>query len=201
MRSAFIAMCVVLAGANGSAFAQGPGFGILVGVNFANLKVDAGGPSFNFDSRTGLVGGAFVVLPVASRLAIEPGVFYSTQGAKVSGEAFGGGSGTIKLNYLQVPVLVRAGVPLAPAVSLRLFGGPSFGFRQSAKVRAEGMEEDIKEDVESFDAGVVFGAGLDVAHFLVDARYTLGLKNAGKDPQEGESVKNRVFSIMAGFRF
>ena len=200
MRSAFIAVCVVLAGANGSAFAQGAGGGVLVGVNFANLTVDTGGPSVNFDSRKGLVAGVFAVLPVAPRLAIEPGVFYSSQGAKINGEAFGT-SGTIKLNYVQVPVLVRAGVPLAPAVSLRLFGGPSFGFRQSAKVRAEGTDEDIKEDVESFDAGIVFGAGLDVSHFLIDARYTTGLKNAAKDPQEGESVKNRVFSIMAGFRF
>jgi hypothetical protein len=204
MRSAFIAVCVVLAGANGSAFAQGPGFGILVGVNSANLKVDVGGPSVNFDSRTGLVAGVFGVLPVASRVAIEPGVFYSSQGAKVSGEEFGGSAGstgTIKLDYVQVPVLVRVSAPLAPSASLRVFAGPSFGFRQSAKVRAEGTDEDIKEDVESFDAGMVFGAGFDVLHFLVDARYTLGLKNAGKDPAEGESVKNRVFSIMAGFRF
>jgi hypothetical protein len=200
MRSVFIAVCIALAGANGSAFAQGAGGGVLVGVNLANLTVDTGGPSVNFDSRKALVAGVFAVLPVAPRLAIEPGVFYSSQGAKINGEAFGT-SGTIKLNYVQVPVLVRAGVPLAPAVSLRLFGGPSFGFRQSAKVRAEGTDEDIKEDVESFDAGFVFGAGLDVAHFLVDARYTLGLRNAAKDPEEGESVKNRVFAIMAGFRF
>lgn len=200
MRSVLIAVCIALAGANGSAFAQGAGGGVLVGVNLANLTVDTGGPSVNFDSRKALVAGVFAVLPVAPRLAIEPGVFYSSQGAKINGEAFGT-SGTIKLNYVQVPVLVRAGVPLAPAVSLRLFGGPSFGFRQSAKVRAEGTDEDIKEDVESFDAGFVFGAGLDVAHFLVDARYTLGLRNAAKDPDEGESVKNRVFAIMAGFRF
>jgi hypothetical protein len=201
MRSLIIGVCIALAGANGSAFAQGAGGGVLVGVNLANLTVDTGGPSVNFDSRKGLVAGVFAVLPLASRLAIEPGVFYSSQGAKVNGEAFGGNLGTIKLNYVQVPVLVRAGVPLAPAVSLRLFGGPSFGFRESAKVRAEGTDTDIKEDVESFDAGLVFGAGLDVAHFLVDARYTFGLKNAAKDPAEGESVKNRVFSIMAGFRF
>src|SRR5512141_1792864 len=108
MRSAFIAVCVVLAGANGSAFAQGAGGGVLVGVNFANLTVDTGGPSVNFDSRKGLVAGVFAVLPVAPRLAIEPGVFYSSQGAKINGEAFGT-SGTIKLNYVQVPVLVRAG--------------------------------------------------------------------------------------------
>jgi hypothetical protein len=203
MRAAIVAVCVVLAGA--PAFAQGAGGGVMVGVNIANVKADVGGGSINLDSRNGIIAGGFAVIPVASHFAIEPGAFYSTQGAKLKDIEFFG-SGTVKLTYLQVPVLARVTAPLAPSTGLRVFAGPSFGFRLSAKARAAGETEDtnIEEDFESFDMGAVFGGGIVIGPFIADARYTMSLRNIAKtlqDAPDGESVKNRVFSIMAGIKF
>jgi hypothetical protein len=50
--------------------------------------------------------------------------------------------------------------------------------------------------------GFVIGAGLEAGHLTLDGRYMWGLSNINADPLSPDvKVKNRVFSIRAGFRF
>ena len=49
----------------------------------------------------------------------------------------------------------------------------------------------------------MIGAGIEAGHFTLDGRYTWGLSSVNPAPrkQDDTKVKNRVFSLLVGFRF
>ncbi len=198
MRSCSIVLALVLV-SGGAAFAQEPAaVGVKAGANFANLNFEGEDATFSVDRRAGFVGGLFVVWPATSRLALQTEILFSRKGAEV-GE--GGDSAKIKLNYLDLPVLARVSSEASGGTSFHVFAGPSFGFRLSAKGEGDGEEEDLDDDVERFDLGLVAGAGVEFGRLIIDGRYTWGLSDIDKDKSDDVKVKNRVFSVMAGIRF
>ena len=192
-------LVVALLVASGSAaMAQNQGSGLKGGVNFAELKIDPGDLDF-FERRTGLIAGAFFVLPVAPHFSIQPEALYSQKGATVE-EADGGG--TLKLDYFDIPILARWDSSNSGEARFNVFAGPSFNFRTRARQDIDGETIDISEDIEKFDLGLVFGAGVEFGRFLIDGRYQLGLRPVNKfRDEEGFEAKNRSFSLMGGFRF
>ncbi len=181
-----------------AAMAQNQGSGIKGGVNFAELDIDPGDFDF-FERRTGLVAGAFFVLPVAPHFSIQPEALYSQKGAKVE-EADGGG--TLKLDYFDIPILARWDSSNSGEARFNVFAGPSFNFRIRARQDIDGENNDISADIERFDLGIVFGAGVEFGKFLIDGRSQLGLRPVNKfRDEEGFEAKNRSFSLMGGFRF
>lgn len=194
---------VALLAFGSTANAQGAAVGVKAGVNFANLSFDADEADVSFDQRTGFVGGLFVVWPAGGPIALQTEVLYSQKGAKIEE---GSASGTIKLDFIEIPILLRASsAPSSGGASFHVFGGPSLGFRVRARGEStfEGQteEEDLDDEVESFDFGLVAGAGLEVGRFVLDGRYTWGLSNLNKEDQEDVKIRSRVFSVMAGVRF
>jgi hypothetical protein len=129
-------------------------------------------------------------------------VLFSQQGA--SFDATGLDSVTIKLDSLVTPILVRYKLRSSGG-GLVLFGGPSLGFNLSAKAVSKSSgrttTDDIGDDIESFDYGVVFGAGWEAGRFTIDGRYTWGLSEIGKDEGDPEKTTHRVIGILAGIRF
>jgi len=187
----FLAMgCVLIAAP--AAHAQSPGVGVKVGLNVANLSTDE--EDFNPKTRTGVVAGLFVVVPINSAVRFQPEFLYSQQGAKVED---GSDSGTIELDYFQVPLLARFRLGSGSPVGVLV--GPSLGFRTRARIKANGETQDIKDDTESTDVGLVAGVSFEGGNSVVDVRYTWGLKDIDKDSTS--SAKNRVFSASVGFRF
>jgi hypothetical protein len=185
-----------------TASAQNYSAGIKAGVNFANINIEGDGVDVSFDNRTGLVAGGFVVWPVNTVFGVQTEALYSQKGAKIEED---GATGTLKLDFLEVPVLARFSSPASNGASFHVFGGPSFGFRLRARSESEfegdSESEDISDDVERFDLGLVAGAGVEMGRLVVDGRYTWGMTNLNKDPEDDVKIKNRVFSIMAGIRF
>src|SRR3954462_3769554 len=104
MRVPLTAVMLVLTTAS-AASAQGGGdgkWGVKGGVNLATFRADVDAGDFGY--RIGLIGGAFYTFALGDRVDIQPEALYSQQGATVDAA---GGSGTAKLDYLSVPVLVR----------------------------------------------------------------------------------------------
>jgi Outer membrane protein beta-barrel domain len=189
--------------AGGSAAAQDISGGVKGGVNFANLKFDGKGADINLDTRVGLVAGAFVTWPVTPRFDIQPEALVSVKGASIS-EAVG--DVDVELTYLEIPVLFRYRAPVSGNTSLQLFAGPSPAFKLNAEVTGEffdiSSDQDIDDEIETFDFGLVIGAGIEIGHVTLDGRYTWGLSDLNADPESPEvEVRNRVFSILVGFRF
>lgn len=202
MRVVTAVLAAVLLGA-GSAAAQDVSGGVKGGVNFANLVIDGDAADLNLETRIGLVVGGFVTWPVTPRFDIQPEALVSWKGA--SFDEFGV-EADIEITYLEIPVLFRYGSPVSSGTSLKLFAGPSLAFKLNAEATGEFLgvseDQDIDDEVEGFDFGLVIGAGIEAGRITLDGRYTWGLSSVNTMPEEDEAqVKNRVFSILVGFRF
>ncbi len=173
------------------------GGGIKVGVNLATLSGfnDANGST---TQRTGLVAGAFVTFGLAPMIAIQPEVLFSMQGTKLHvGTSGVSTDATAKLDYIQVPVLLRIGNSSSAGASLYGVVGPTFGRLLSAKQNGE----DIKSRLNNMDMGLVVGAGVSLSRLLAEARYTYGLKDLNKVADPSGSTRNRVISVFVGLVF
>lgn len=184
--------------------AQETKFGAKVALNIASLTGDVEDAS----SLVGFQIGGFAEFKISDKFAIQPELMYSAQGGK---ESYSEGGVSIeseaKLSYLNIPVMAK--FYAAPKFSLEF--GPQIGFLLSAKgdyTLSGGGEsisesEDIKDDLESVDFGLNFGAGYDFTENLsAGLRYNLGLSNVAKTEAGYDSeIKNSVFSISVGYKF
>jgi len=176
--------------------------GIQAGLNSATW---GGDDADGIDSRLGFIVGGFAEFGLGQYFSIRPEVSYSQQGweADVLGATF-----ELKQDYIQIPVLLKAGASLAAEPRLRpvLFTGPvvSFEVRCEAKISGGGIptqEDDCPDDfVKGTDFGLLFGGGLEYGRIALTARYLLGLTSLD-DTGSDADVKNRVVSVLAGFRF
>lgn len=154
-------------------------------------------------SRTGLGFGAFLQVMVGPNWSIQPEALYLAKGASEDG-----GDGEVKVNYLQIPVLVQYHLP-TPGVSPRLFAGPSLAFELGCDIEEDGDSascDDLGISTKSADFGVVFGAGVDIPAggvvVTLDGRYDLGVTNISDEAEEFEiDIKNRAWEFFAGVGF
>ena len=186
--------------------------GILIGVNSASLTIpEALVPIEDIDltvsvgRRTGLIVGGFVDVPVARTLEIEFGALFSQKGSETTISIPGIVSGTAdtRITYLDIPILAVVGVAKLSQANVFLLAGPSIGVKVEARLKAtvEGMSEtqDLGDAIPSTDMGLVVGGRVEFRPgVLAEFRYTHGFT----DLSDGdESVKNRVYSFLIGYRF
>jgi opacity protein-like surface antigen len=189
------ATLAVLVAAPVAAAAQTPmTFGVKAGVNSSTVK-DEG--AADLDRLLGGIGGVFFGGNITDKVGIQVEGLYSQRGAKDASET---PEFKLRTNYIEVPVTLNVGGG-SGSTRFNLFTGPQVSFLLSAKASSEGVEVDIKDEVESMDLGWTLGAGLLLNDkFTVDARYTHGLKNMAKSDLDDDEVKNRTFSVMFGIR-
>jgi hypothetical protein len=173
-------------------YAQSVSGGVKAGVNFAKISIDP--EEEDFKNKTGFVGGAFVDFAVGDRLSVQPELLFSMKGAKF--EEDDGTEGKLEVNMIQVPVLLKVGFGAAgPFVVV----GPGFGFRTSAKIKADGFEEDIKDDVATVDVSGIIGVGVQFGPGSIEARYDHGFNDLDEDDES--EARSRTFSILFGIGF
>lgn len=221
--AAFLAALVSLAsrpaGAQAIPAGRGtlPRFGVLAGVNFARLDFDRDfADAGRLGTRTALVAGAFGTFRFSPHLGFQPEVLYSQKGAQgdVIDEELGNTVVTLKIDYLEVPLLLRGEFPGGSRIRPFLLAGPAFAFKMGCKVEGKNSGASISIDCDqlseesngeagfkSFDVGAMVGGGLDFAlgreTLSLGARYTHGLVSIAK----GSSTNNRVISIVLGLGF
>ena len=187
------------------AFVASPAFavenmsaGVKAGYNMANVSTD---PDSDSDFRSGLALGGYLGVPINEQFSIQPEALFSMKGSEAAD-----GSGSLKLNYIEIPVLAKATFLPQSKAHPMLFAGPSLAYNVTAKTALGDSEFDVKDNVSSFDMGLVFGGGLDyplssgAKSIGIDIRYTMGLTNAD-DSGSGGEVKNNVLSIMGTLGF
>lgn len=194
----------------GISLAKGIKAGIKIGVNNSNLfgeeaqqlEQDIG---YELKSKWGLCAGGFIQFNLGKVLAVQPEFLYTMKGARMKEEVLGE---TFKLAingaYVEVPVLVKFMIPTPGGVKPNLFVGPAIAFKLSAKMKAEYAgetieEEDVSDDMEDTEFGLIFGGGLDFGKLMFDLRYSLGLTTLSK--YEGEEIKNGAITLKVGFSF
>ena len=186
--------------APGAAVAQDVAAGVKGGFNLSTIAFDPSDIEWNV--KFGPVGGGFVALPVAPGLTIQPEGLFSRKGGTAKIDNI---EATISITYLEVPVLAKVGVAGSGDKKFSIFGGPSMAFKlssdTSATVGGEDVDVDIDEDVEDFDFGIVGGLEYAIGRFSIDARYTFGLSDLNASEGDETKAKNRVLSVMAGWKF
>jgi hypothetical protein len=185
-------------------------FGIMAGATFSNLRSS---DDLNFENRTGTTFGATLQLPLGSSITLQPEALFINKGSKFDSPT--AGEGNIRLDYFEVPVLLRYDFSrevLAP----HIYAGPSVGFNVGCKVKIEDVgtipntssdceEENFKP--KSVDYGFTVGAGLDLNLGGLAAtggvRYGIGLADIRNDnSQEFKSrVNNGTLSLYVGLLF
>lgn len=185
-----------------------PTFGVMAGVNLAKVSGDG---LTSADNRTGFLGGIFVTLHVTNSFAIQPEAIYSQKG--FSDNSVPSADVTAKLDYIDIPVLLRYDIPVVGPIRPFFVAGPAFGLQVKCAIEASGEEASASVDCDglqdtevefrkkTFDLSGMFGAGLDFhlgGHTLMlGARYEHGFS----DVVEDAAVKNRTWSVVAGLGF
>jgi hypothetical protein len=148
--------------------------------------------------------GANVEIPVATDFYVQPGLLFSTKGAK--------GDGTIdkkwKLSCLEIPINFLYKPALGDGKLLMGFG-PYAAFGLGGKYKTGNTSTDIKFggdpcQIKRFDAGANLLAGYEFSNRLsFQLNAGLGVVNlANRLPGDDKSsLKNTGFGISAGYRF
>ena len=208
MRVSVLGLALLLSFGVATAAAQRLEFGGKIGPTIATVISDSADQEGVYHRKTSLGGGGFVVLPLTGRLAVQIEALFTPKGGNLPSEQ--DFSSSLLLDYVEVPLLGRITAARSSSRALHVFGGPSAGFRINAKfkvvssgtVGSSGFTDDISSEIERFELGMVAGGGLDAGrHLVIDARYFWGLTNVNRDASEGNGVRNRGLTILAGLRF
>jgi len=216
-----ISFILILALSSSAQDSGSSSFGLLAGANFQNLSgEDSEGKKLSNDMIVGFHAGLNYQIPIVPDFYIQPGVLFSTKGAKYSDENF---SATTSLSYIEVPIeFLYKGALGSGSIIIGL--GPYFGYAIMGKTKFESdlLNEDsdieftntIEADAEpkvylkAFDAGGNIFAGYEMQSGLFFRLNTqLGMLNLQpenkklEDSEETGIIKNTGFGVSLGYRF
>ncbi|MDP8211576.1 MAG: porin family protein [Candidatus Stygibacter australis] len=179
--------------------------GVKGGINFANFS---SAEEDDLESKAGLILGGFVTYIVNDQFSFQPEIYFTMKGAK---SEWGYGyeyKDTFKLNYFEVPFLGVMNIPVEASFAPKLFFGPALGVNLSATYKIEweytydgetesGSENGDLDEIIPIEFGLIFGGTIEFEKIVFDLRYNMGLT----DILDYCSSKNRVFSILLGYKF
>ncbi len=194
-------LCLV---AGQTAAQAGIQLGIRGGGNAAKLTgADVQDLEGTIKNKVGLVAGIFLAINIGKIITIQPEFLYTMKGSQIN-DPLGEYTGKLYGDYLEIPLLLKIRIP-TPGIQPAIFAGPSVGFKLKEKLQLNGQDVPLEETLlENNDYGAIFGAGLDFGrHFMIDVRYSLGLKKVLTAIEEGTQpdVKNGVWSATVGIAF
>lgn len=179
------------------------GFGLKGGLAQSNLDFSPPAlvPLSNLNAPMGGVFWGFNL----GLFTIQPEALYVRMGARIED---GADWMEDRLDYIQIPVLLKLGLLPGP-VKLVIYGGGYYSFLLSAKAvynfEGTGSSESIKDQVKSSDYGAVFGGGIDfhlvAIKLSAEVRYNLGLANINSVADDTTSVKNHSLMFLVGIGF
>lgn len=181
-----------------------PTFGIKGGMNFSTLFSDNDANEENM--LTGFNAGLFAKFPISERVAIQPEVYYTTKGSKLTYDGLVDGESKFKLNYIEVPVLAVINI----TDHFNVHAGPYAAYMVSGKVSNDSNIGSSSFDLDTndfkrFEAGIAAGVGVDLEVLSFGVRYNYGLTKVGKERTFGGTTvtlpdaKNGTINAYVGF--
>ena len=180
-------------------------------------------PTMNF--------GGYALIDLTGFLSFQPEVLFAAKGQRIrdkDAQPITTPTGELKLpaadrvvlvRYLEFPLLLRLSRRTHANTSLYAIGGPAFALRRNAVIREvvdAGRHEDIDDLVTGSNLSYIAGLGVQYRRWLVDARFTRGMRNIAtgarvptqidttQEPISGSTpvaVKTGAFSVLMGARF
>lgn len=206
------------------------GFGIKGGYNNANLSVKDNGEVQDKNSISSFNVGAYLDLPLAPVLSIQPGLMVTGKGMKYTiGDKSSANWYESKANpiYLELPINVVGKIPFGPNNNIFVGAGPyaamGIAGKNTTNGQVLGVDFSSSDNIEygnddpsqgnngssntgtikKFDFGINLMAGVEISHFTFNANYGIGFANIkpGSSNNDNDKYKNRVFSLSVGFLF
>lgn len=227
MKTRFLTILTIVALSITMASAQGTdkmSFGILGGVNFQNLSgKDAGGDKLTNEMIIGYHAGVNVQIPIAPQFYFQPGLIFSTKGAKNNSSILGVDyTTTTKLSYVEMPLNLVYKALLGNGYFMLGFG-PYVGYGIAGKVVTEGGSISLDQDIEfqnvvettddmtvpyykALDFGGNIFAGYEMSNGIF-AQFNTQLGMVKINPEykilsdDKSIVKNTGFGLSLGYRF
>lgn len=193
--SVFIVVLLIATSLENVALAQARA-GIKGGLNVSNLYID---DLDDENARYGFNVGVFGQVLASETFAIQPELLFSTKGAKADYKGIIDQTVKYNINYLDLPIL--AVFKLGESAEIHV--GPYLSYLLNANISysgdvTSGSDDIDRDNLKSFDYGLVGGFGLNFGAVQVGARYNYGLaKIADSDAAElvlGDS-KNSVAQL------
>lgn len=171
-------------------------FGIRGGLNLSNFTREFKGR----DIHPGVNIGLFTELKISNKLAFQPELNFSMQGATESNDS-------MNLNYITIPALLK----IYPVEKFNLEFGPQIGFLTSANIKSGSLSVDASQLFNSTDFGLNFGFGFDASKKVnLGFRYYAGLTNVFSTTfqtalksggMSNTATNNSVVSINLAYKF
>jgi len=177
--STIIAASLMLAGVN--AFAQ-----ISVGAGYLNSTYTTKyGDNKNSTNLNGAYVGAFYNVPLSGNFSVEPGLYVSYLGKKMTSDSYFGVSASTTRNEfaLNVPINFKYNYAMAPDMAIFAYAGPTVYCGLSAKTSGAvtylgTTTSNLYEgNMGRFDILLGGGLGFEVSRFVITAGYKYGLIN------------------------
>lgn len=181
--------------------------GVKGGLNFTNLYAD------EVDDNNVLTSfnvGIYINLPVTNSLSLQPEFNFSRKGAElVYDNVFVSGTSRFKLNYIEVPLLLKANL----TDNFNIHFGPYVAYLIDGQATNESsnnnfdFEDDLSnDDFNKFDYGFSGGIGFDFPSTHIGIRYNYGLATVGKERDFGGTTytfpdgKNSALSVYLAIK-
>ncbi len=141
-------------------------YGVIGGATFSSAKPN----DWKLTKDTQYHVGATFKLSLPLGFAVQPSVMYQVKGTNVPSSAEGVASFDYTAGYLEVPVSVQWGPDL---LIMRPYFEcvPFFGYALNNKYKGDGSVKNDWTGLNRWEYGVGLGAGVEVWHFQISARY------------------------------
>ncbi len=170
-----------------------------------NISTMAGDPDAK--SKVGYGLGLELEYGLSDMWGMSAGVMYSLQGAKEDAVVESQNMNMkLHLGYVNVPLLVQ----FYPVKGLALKTGLQLGFLASKKANLNGTKYDfdklealglMPKTFRKVDLSIPLGVSYELEHFVLDARYNLGLTRIFKKSDNfPDSYRNSVIQITLGYK-
>lgn len=186
-------------------------WGIKGGINSSDFQSTTVGGG---ERRRAYVGGGFFEADFSGPLAVQAELLYSQKGDE--SEVGDGALGTrfrVKLDYIEVPVLLKLQGPLLGNAEANFYAGPAFALKVSESVDGLAPNTEVVGTIaKGTDVGAAVGVefvfGLGPRYLLFDLRFTSGfaeVRDNARIVTEGgfaeipdPEASNSTFSLMVG---
>jgi hypothetical protein len=179
--------------------------GVKGGINFTNITFPL--PAQPWNSKTGLIAGAFITFRINEFLSIQPEFLISEKGARWGGLS-GGNIVTVtdEITYLDIPLLWKFNLPSLSksGVQPHLYWGPCWSTKLIG-TRSTQMDEQIKEDkiqdLNDEDFSLILGGGIEIKALTGKISFDLRFGSSYSSIFKTANNKNRIISILVGYSF
>ncbi len=192
-------------------------FGLKGGINIAS-QTDSRETGIGMEPRIGFNIGGYLNYKFTDDFALQPEIFYTTQGNRFYQYIDGVKLDLIfMLDYIAVPLMIK----YYPSKNFNLEFGPQMAFNVNKKIKLKAEGQTLTYDIDdffssggldfktnTFDFGLNFGMGYELDNGLnFNGRYSLGMTKVfeGSDVVRSDgtpqNIKNSVFSFGLGYSF